>query len=170
MNQYCLKCGHLLEQKIIERYERGICPVCGWINYIQLKVTAGLLVFQDTKLLLVKRAIDPWKGYWYLPAGYVENDESPIQAAEREAHEETGLRIRADILENVLFYNDDPRGNGILILYSGKLVGGKIQINSEAEAIRFFSPDEIISLKLAGGSHNIAIHDWLKKTSDTGVE
>jgi 8-oxo-dGTP diphosphatase len=169
MNQYCLKCGHLLEEKIIERYERGICPVCGWINYIQLKVTAGLLVAQAGKLLLVKRAIEPWKGYWYLPAGYVENDESPIQAAEREAREETGLVIKADILENVLFYNDDPRGNGILILYSGKPVAGNIQINNEAEAIHFFSPDEINSLKLAGGSHNKAIYDWLKKTSYAGI-
>jgi 8-oxo-dGTP diphosphatase len=168
MNQYCLKCGHLLEQKIIERYERGICSVCGWINHVQLKVTAGVLVVQDDKLLLVQRAIDPWKGYWYLPAGYVENDESPIQAAEREAREKTGLIIKTDILENI-FFKDDPRGNGILILYSGRPVGGYIQINIEADAIGYFSPDEIISLKLAGGSHNIAIRHWLTKTSDAGV-
>jgi 8-oxo-dGTP diphosphatase len=169
MNQYCLKCGHLLEQKIIEKYERDICPVCGWIYYIQLKVTAGMRVVQDTKLLLVQRAIEPWKGYWYLPAGYVEYDESPIQAAEREAREETGLEIKTDNLEGVFFYDDDPRGNGLLILYSGRPIGGKIKINSEAEAICFFSPLEIKSLKLAGGSHNIAIHDWLIKASDAGV-
>jgi ADP-ribose pyrophosphatase YjhB (NUDIX family) len=169
MNQYCLNCGHRLETQIIENRERDVCPVCGRINYVQLKVTAGMLVVQASKLLLVQRAIEPWKGYWYLPAGYVENDETPIHAAEREAQEETGLEINAENLEDIYFYNDDPRGNGLLILYSGRVAGGKIKINSEAEEIRFFYPDEINSLKLAGGSHNIAIRDWLTKLSEAGV-
>ena len=165
MNQYCLNCGHRLEKKIIENHERDICPICGWVNYIQLKVTAGMLVAQDSKLLLVQRAMDPWKDYWYLPAGYVENDETPIHAAEREAREETGLEIQAERLENIYFYNNDPRGNGLLILYSGKITGGNIKINREAKANKFFYPEEIGALKLAGGSHNKAIWDFLVKIS-----
>ena len=165
MNQYCLNCGHRLEKQIIENRERDTCPVCGWINYVQLKVTAGMLVVQDSKLLLVQRAIEPWKGYWYVPAGYVENDETPMYAAEREAREGTGLEIHAEALVNIYFYNDDPRGNGLLILYSGRITGGKIKINGEAKAIRFFYSEDISTLKLAGGSHNNAIRDYLTKVS-----
>ncbi len=170
MYQYCLKCGQQLDVQIIENRKRDICPVCGWINYVQLKVTAGMLVVNASKLLLVQRAIEPWKGYWYLPAGYVENDETPIHAAEREAQEETGLEIKAEKLEDIYFYNDDPRGNGLLILYSGRVAGGQIKINNEAEDIRFYFPNEINSLKLAGGSHNIAISDWLSKISGIGAK
>ena len=165
MNLYCLNCGHRLEKQIIENRERDICPVCGWVNYIQLKVTAGMLVVQDSKLLLVQRVIEPWKGYWYLPSGFAENDETQIHAAEREAREETGLDIHAEALVNVYFYNDDTRGNGLLILYSGRITGGKIKVNSEAKAIKFFYPEEINSLKLAGISHNNAIRDCLAKIS-----
>jgi ADP-ribose pyrophosphatase YjhB (NUDIX family) len=165
MNHCCLNCGHRLEIKIIENRKREICPVCGWINYVQLKVTAGILVIQDTKLLLVQRAIEPWKGHWYLPAGFVEDDETPIHAAEREAREETGLEIHAVALLNIYLYNDDPRGNGLLILYSGRILGGKIKINSEAKDIRFFYSKDIDTLKLAGGSHNIAIRDYFSRIS-----
>jgi ADP-ribose pyrophosphatase YjhB (NUDIX family) len=165
MDQYCLNCGHQLEKQIIENRDRDICPDCGWVNYVQLKVTAGVLVVQDSKLLLVQRAIDPWKGYWYLPAGYVESDENPVHAAEREAQEETGFEIHVKELVDIYFYNDDPRGNGLLILYYGRIKSGKMLISKETKAIKFFYPDEIRTLKLAGGSHSKAIDDYLTRVS-----
>jgi ADP-ribose pyrophosphatase YjhB (NUDIX family) len=168
MSHYCLLCGNQLSQRKIENRHREICQTCGWINYDQLKVTAGVLVECDNRILLVKRAIEPWKGYWYLPAGYVEGDEQPKLAAEREGIEETNLIIKASDLIDVYFYNDDPRGNGLLILYLGKIIGGEIKTNNEADEIRFFHPSEIPSLKLAGGSHDKAIHNWQSKKSQSG--
>jgi 8-oxo-dGTP diphosphatase len=168
MNHYCLTCGSKLIKKKIEEREREICPQCGWIKYDQLKVTAGVLIEDGKKILLVKRAIDPWKGYWYLPAGYVENDEHPKSAAERECFEETNLKIKAGNLVNVYFYDDDPRGNGLLILYAGTIEGGEIKPNQEATEIRYFGYDEIESQRIAGGSHNIAIQDWVSKKGKIG--
>ena len=161
MNHYCLLCGNKLFQQIIEGRDREVCRQCGWIKYDQLKVTAGVLVEKDNKILLVKRAIQPWKGYWYLPAGFVENDESPRDAAEREGFEETNLKIKTQNLIDLYFYKDDPRGNGLLILYSGVIQSGKAKPNSEAQEIGFFSQDEIKSFNLAGGSHNLAIMEWV---------
>lgn len=117
---------------------REVCPVCQWIFYPQLKVTASVLVVREGKILLVQRAKEPWKGYWYLPAGYVENDETPRMAAEREAEEETGFSIISKDLIDTYFYDDDPRGNGLLILYSGTISSGEIRNNAEAMAIEFF--------------------------------
>lgn len=163
MKHFCLNCGSPLKTKIIEGRGREICPQCGWIKYDQLKVTAGVLIERKNELLLVKRAIDPWREYWYLPAGYVENDEHPKSAAEREGYEETNLKIKAENLVNVYFYEDDPRGNGLLILYSAKVIGGELRPNQEAMEIRYFDFKEIQYLKIAGGSHNVAIQDWVSK-------
>jgi ADP-ribose pyrophosphatase YjhB (NUDIX family) len=150
----------MLFQQALEGREREVCLQCGWIRYEQLKVTAGILIELDGKILLVKRGIQPWRGFWYLPAGFVEADESPRQAAEREGFEETNLKISAMRLIDVYFYNDDPRGNGLLILYAGKITSGTIKLNPEAQEIRYFSREEISSLQLAGGSHNLAIQEW----------
>ncbi len=163
MSHYCLLCGNQLSIKNYDGREREICQVCNWIYYPQLKVTAGVFVEEDKKLLLVQRAIEPWKELWYLPAGYVENDETPLKAAEREAIEETGLKIKAGELLDIFFYDDDPRGNGLLILYKGVIKGGEIKNNCEAQAVGFFLPKEVSLLKLAGGSHNRAILKWLNK-------
>jgi 8-oxo-dGTP diphosphatase len=167
MNHFCIQCGHPLNKRNIENRIRDVCENCGWISYDQLKATAGVFLVEGERLLLVKRAIDPWKGYWYLPAGFIESDESPIQAAEREGKEETCLEIKALSLIDVYFYNDDPRGNGLLILYSGKIMGGEIGTNDEADEIRFFSPSEIAVLNLAGGGHDVAIHSWLGNQTKT---
>ena len=161
MNHFCLLCGTPLLIEYFENREREVCPTCQWVYYPQLKVTAGVLVEKNQKILLVQREIEPWKGLWYLPAGYVENDEAPIDAAEREANEETGLCIKTKKLINVYFYEDDPRGNGLLVLYEGEIIGGEIDKNHEAQAVKFFSSDEIRKLYLAGGSHDRAIQDWL---------
>lgn len=165
MIHYCLLCGNELSQRSIEGHEREVCQQCGWIKYDQLKVSAGVLVERDNKVLLVKRAIQPWRGYWYLPAGFVENDESPREAAEREGFEETNLKIFATCLIDVYFYDDDPRGNGLLILYSGIINSGTVKLTPEVQEISFFSREEIQSLELAGGSHNLAILDWVSGKS-----
>jgi ADP-ribose pyrophosphatase YjhB (NUDIX family) len=161
MEHFCFQCGSYLVTKVIENRIREVCPDCQWIYYPQLKVTAGVLVLAEGKLLLVQRAKDPWKGCWYLPAGYVDDDETPRMAAEREAKEETGFNINTGDLIEVYYYGDDPRGNGLLILYSGIISGGEIKNNAEAMAIEFFNPETALQLKLAGGSHDKAILQWL---------
>lgn len=92
-SHFCLQCGERLTQKWIEGRQRELCPACGWIHYEQRKVSAGVRVQENGKLLLVQRGIEPWRGNWYMPAGFVEVDEQPEDAAVRETFEETGLRV-----------------------------------------------------------------------------
>ena len=90
---YCLQCGTSLHLQQIEARWREVCLNCGWIYYQQLKVGAAALIERAGKLLLLRRAHNPGQGAWNLPAGYVEVDEDPARAAEREALEETGLQV-----------------------------------------------------------------------------
>ncbi|HAF62393.1 MAG TPA: NUDIX hydrolase [Anaerolineaceae bacterium] len=166
MSTYCLLCGEKLQPIELEGRTRLACSRCGWIYYPQLKVSAGVLLEENEHLLLVQRAIEPWKGLWYLPAGYLEVDEDPITGAQRETREETGLQVSVTGLRSVGMYQDDPRGNGILILYNAIRTSGELTKGSESLDMGFFSKDEIKHLPLAGASHMQAIRQWIKEKEE----
>ena len=78
--------------------ERRVCGTCGFIDYQNPRIVAGSVVLKDGKILLCRRAIEPRKGYWTLPAGFMELGESVEEAAAREAMEEACATIRIDRL------------------------------------------------------------------------
>lgn len=160
---YCLDCGNPLITKKVEGREREVCPSCGWIYYVHRKVSAGVRVEMDGKLLLVQRGIEPWYQKWYLPAGFVEVDEEPEEAATREALEETGLKVRINELAGIYTYEDDPRGNGLVLIYNAEIVGGELAITSETLQAGFFSRNEIETMQFAGASVDRQVHDWVNQ-------
>ena len=156
---FCLQCGTRLDVREMDGRGRAVCPKCGWVYYEQLKVGAAALVVQDGRLLLLQRGHEPFKGLWNIPAGYVEANEAPARAAERETFEECGLRISAGRLVDAYYFDDDPRGNGVLLVYACELLGGELRVNVESAAAGFFAADELPApLALAG--HNQAIETW----------
>jgi len=130
-----------------------------------LKVGAGTVVEKDGNLLLVRRDHDPWKGCWCLPAGYLEVDEKPRAGAERETFEETGLVVQTGRLLEVYFFADDPRGNGLLILYAAEILSGELRGSPEGREVAFFAPQDLPS-QLAGGQHDRAIQLWRSAARD----
>lgn len=164
MINYCQQCGSVVEKRINEGSLRDVCTACGMIFYHQWKVSAGVRVVKDGLLLLVQRGIDPWRGKWHMPAGYVEVDEAPREAAEREALEETGLVVRAGKLVDCYLDTSDPRGNVIILLYDASIIDGKLIPSDETPSVRFFTPAEIGLLPLAGMSAEREINDWITNT------
>src|SRR5215831_6376591 len=79
--------------------ERLVCSDCGFINYENPRIVAGSVVAHEGKVLLCRRAIEPRRDYWTLPAGYMELGETLEEAARREAMEEAEADI---VLEGVL--------------------------------------------------------------------
>lgn len=156
---YCPDCGAPLEAQWHENRERDFCPRCQRIHYRQLKVGAGGIIESDGKLLLLQRTHQPFKGCWNLPAGYAEVDESPYQTVVREVFEEVGLRVEVNRLFDLFFYQDDPRGNGILVVFKCHVIGGGHQISREAGNFQYFAPDELPA-QLAGGGHDQAVMRW----------
>ena len=159
MAHYCYQCGQELEIRWMDHREREVCPACGWVYYAQLKVGAAALVEKDGKLLLLQRSYEPWQGSWMVPAGYVEADEDPKDAAVREVREETGLDVELGDLLDVYYFDDDPRGNGVAFVYRAEQIHGELRINAESRAAEFFHWHEIPS-DLSKGGHDKMIRKW----------
>ena len=85
---FCHACGHALGAKPPTR-----CPSCGLEHWDDAKPCASALVVHESRLLLVRRAEEPWKGRWDVPGGFCDPGEHPTQTAEREILEEVGLRV-----------------------------------------------------------------------------
>ncbi|MCB0989573.1 MAG: NUDIX domain-containing protein [Acidimicrobiales bacterium] len=87
---YCPLCGARIDLDV-----PGSCPSCGEPHFRNARPTAGGLLVHEGKVLLLKRAIDPYRGYWDIPGGFCDGAELPVDAAVREVFEETGIRARA---------------------------------------------------------------------------
>jgi 8-oxo-dGTP diphosphatase len=158
---YCPCCGQALTDKFIFGRMRRKCLNCGFVFFRDPKVAAGVLAEQDGKVLLVKRLYEPRQGDWALPAGFVEIDEGPVQAALRELTEETGLIGRIRGIVGTYHIRSDPRGSIVTILYHAQIVGGELKAGDDAEEVRFFTPEELPG-NLAFASTRQALHRWLR--------
>ena len=163
---YCPCCGHALTDQFLSGRMRRKCTNCGFVFFRDPKVTAGVLAEQDGKVLLVKRLYNPRLGDWALPAGFVEIDEGPVQAALRELTEETGLIGRIRGIVGTYHIRSDPRGPIVTILYHAYIVGGELNAGDDAAEVRFFTPEELPK-NLAFASTRQALHRWLRSTKPT---
>ena len=92
---FCSSCGARVELRIPEgdHLQRRVCLACGTIHYENPKLVAGCVPEHEGKILLCRRAIEPRRGYWTIPAGFMENEETLQQAAARECWEEAVARV-----------------------------------------------------------------------------
>ncbi len=157
--KYCPQCRAELEDYSDEGFQRQRCPECGFIHYRNPAPAAGCVVFHEGRLLWVQRAHYPRQGYWTIPAGFIEWDESPAETAVRELKEETNLDVCITGLFKVYNGNDDPRTNAILILYFAEPAGGELKAADDAMKAVFFERDEMSPDKIAFESHRQALHD-----------
>lgn len=150
---YCPRCGTQLTQQFRFGKTRPVCPQCDWIFFPDPKVAAAVLVEKDGKVLLARRVYDPFKGYWTLPAGFVDAGEDPARAAERECLEETGLQVRITSLLDVLSGQEHVRGAHLLIVYRAEVIGGTLKAGDDADGAAFFDPKELPPLAFKSTSH-----------------
>jgi ADP-ribose pyrophosphatase YjhB (NUDIX family) len=137
---------------------RRFCPACDRIIFRDHKVAAGVLVEREGRVLLVRRRLNPRRGTWTFPAGFVEFDEGPAEAAARECREETGLEVEITGLLDVVAGQEHERGADIVIIYRARLVGGEEEAADDADRVAFFAPDELPPL--AFRATQIALDKW----------
>lgn len=159
---FCSRCGgHLVVGWVEEEErERPVCRACGFILYMNPKVVAGAIPLQDGRVLLLRRKIEPARGKWSFPAGYVELGESLEEAAIRETQEEVALEIGELSLLNVYSYPESPV---VTVVYVSPIVGGEPRAGMEAEEVAFFSPEELPWDELAFRSTREALRDWIRR-------
>lgn len=135
---YCIRCG--TELILAERYgrERKTCPACDWVYFADPKVAVAALILLDGKVLLVRRGINPRRGLWTLPAGFVDAGEDPVHAAERECLEEAGIQVKVSDLVTVLFGQEHPRGAHIIIFYRAEIISGELVPGDDVDQVAFF--------------------------------
>lgn len=126
--------------------ERLTCPDCGYVAYQNPLVVVGSVATWGDEILLCRRAIDPQRGYWTLPAGFMEEGESTADGAVREAWEEARARIAVNA---ILAVYDLPRISQVQILYRAELLSPEIDCGPESLDVRLFAWDEIPWSELA---------------------
>lgn len=157
---YCPKCGGTLKVQAVagDHRERLVCQECGFVFYQDPKVSACTIPVIDGKVVLVKRAINPGRGLWVFPGGYMDLGETVEEAAARETREEVNLDVRVTRLVGVYSY----RTPVVVVVYACEVVGGELRIDRESEAVGLFSEAEIPWEELAFPSTRDALRDYLR--------
>lgn len=135
---FCPRCGAQVVYEDKFGMVRPVCPQCHWIHFQDPKVAAAVLVEDDSRVLLVRRANEPFRGLWTLPAGFINGGEDPAEAAERECLEETGLSVRVKRVLDVISGREHERGADFVIVYVAEVVSGNLAPADDADAAEWF--------------------------------
>jgi ADP-ribose pyrophosphatase YjhB (NUDIX family) len=146
---FCPRCAAALETRVVGDRPRRACPACGYVHYTDPKVGVGVLVVEDGRVLLVRRSMNPQRGKWSIPAGFLDHGEDPAKTAAREALEETGLSVEVLGLVGVYFNPPGDGGASLFILYRARRTGGEVRPGDDADAAGFFPLDDLPELAFA---------------------
>lgn len=143
---FCSECAHLVSLSIPagDNRPRYVCGNCGVIHYQNPKMVLGSIPVWDEdgdmRILLCRRAIEPRRGYWTLPAGFMENNETTTEAAIRETVEEAGANIQLHELFSLL---NVPHVHQVHMFYRATLLDLNYEAGIESLEVKMFAADEI---------------------------
>jgi ADP-ribose pyrophosphatase YjhB (NUDIX family) len=129
-----------------DTHERYICGRCGHVHYTNPKIVVGSVVAYDNRILLCRRAIEPRKGLWTLPAGFLEEHESPEDGARREAREEACADI---VIDALLAVYTVAHISQVQLMYRARLEAPTFAAGPESLEVGLFGREEIPWAELA---------------------
>lgn len=147
-----------------DTHERQVCDACGWVAYQNPKVVTGAVVATDGQVLLCRRSIEPRRGFWTLPAGYLELNETVEEGAQREAWEEAQARI---VLDGILAVYSIARIGQVQVIFRAGF-DGPVQFAAGEESldVQLFAWDDIPWDELAFPTVHWSLNVW--RRSGTG--
>jgi ADP-ribose pyrophosphatase YjhB (NUDIX family) len=164
--RFCPACGRPVEPRMLEADHRPrlVCPE-GHVTWRNPRVVVGTMPVRDGRLFLARRAIEPARGLWGNPSGFLELGESTQEGARRETEEETQLLVEIGRLIGVY---SRPHAGVITIVYEASVVGGAPEPAAETSEVRGFGPDEIPWDELAFSTVESALRDWVASLPGRG--
>ncbi|HZM36475.1 MAG TPA: NUDIX hydrolase [Burkholderiales bacterium] len=135
--KFCSNCAAPVARRVPpgDSLERWVCDQCGEIHYQNPKLVVGTLPEFEGRILLCRRAIEPRYGYWTLPAGFMENDETAAQAAARETLEEAGARVEMGAPFTLISV---PHVNQVHLFYRARLADLNFRPGEETLEVALF--------------------------------
>lgn len=167
--KFCSQCGEKVEQRIPQGDDRlrAVCAACGIIHYSNPKIVVGCIAVWEDKVLLCNRAIQPRKGYWTLPAGFMENGETTAEGALRETREEANAHVENEYLYRLF---NLPQINQVYMFFIGDLAEAVYSAGAESLAVDLFTEDEIPWNELAFPVMGQTLKDFFRDRKDNAFE
>ena len=160
---FCSSCGSALVFGLVEGEdrERLACGTCGRVAYVNPRLVVTVLPITDAgEIVLIRRGIEPGKGWWAQPGGFLEIDETVNQAAIRETWEETRLLVEPGELMGIYTRLEAAV---VTLAFEARIVGGTAAPTPEATEVRAFAPEEIPWSGIAFSTTTWALRDWLDR-------
>jgi len=145
--------------------ERLLCPDCGYVAYQNPLIVVGSVAVWEDRILMCRRAIEPRKGFWTLPAGFMEQNETTQDGAMREAWEEARARIAIDAL---LAVYEIPRISQVQLIYRARLLSPDVAPGPESEEVALYRWDEIPWSELAFPTVHWSLREHHARLGQTG--
>lgn len=141
---YCPKCGGGLQEVLEEKWSRLKCQKCGFIFYQNSKPTSSALILDGNKILLGRRKINPAKGDWDIPGGFLEWGEHPEAGLRREIREELGVEIKIKKMLRIFMDTYGDEGEATLnICYVAEIEHGKPIASDDVEELKWFDLNKL---------------------------
>jgi ADP-ribose pyrophosphatase YjhB (NUDIX family) len=159
--KFCPLCGSSMEPRVVasDHVRRKVCTQCGFVHFPGPKLVAGCLVIDASRVLLLRRGIEPALGKWTFPGGYVDFGESAADAAVRETREEVKIRVTLGPVLGVL--TDAANPSLTLVVYLAEPDDQVPGTSEEATESRYFGVDEIPWHELAFPTTFEALTAWV---------
>ena len=140
--KHCRVCGTAVQYAVPvdDNRERAVCPGCGEIHYENPINVVGTVPVWGEQVLLCRRNIEPRRGFWTLPAGFLELGESTADGARRETDEEAGARIELGELFTIL---NVVRAGQLHLFYLARMLDTSLAPGPETIEAQLFREDEI---------------------------
>ncbi len=157
--RFCPLCGGALGRTRLppDHREQAVCTQCRFVFYLNPKLVAATIPEDGGRILLTRRTIDPAKGKWTFPGGFVDFGERTADAAVRETLEETGLCVTVSGLLGVYSYTDSP----VIVVYRAVVTGGTLATCEENDRVEWVTPADLPWPELAFPSTREALCELL---------
>ena len=158
---FCSCCGARIEVRIPpgDHLPRRVCPACGVVHYENPRIVVGCVPELEGRILLCLRAIEPRRGYWTVPAGFMENGETLEAGAARECYEEALAQVQIGSLLAVV---NIPEAHQVHVFFRARLTSSAFGVGEESLDARLVDPADVPWDALAFPSTRFALRCHLR--------